>query len=68
MTKVHQIYVKSSQIMEDETFKSEWRYSKPFWNVKVTNENELADFTYFNPKLVVMATSLERSDKGRSAW
>ena len=43
--------------------KSEWRYSKPFWSVKATNENDSANFTYFDPKLVAMATSLEQSEK-----
>jgi len=31
--------------------KSEWRYAKPFWNAKVANENESADFAHFDPKI-----------------
>jgi len=31
--------------------KSEWRYSKPFWNAKATNENESADLARFDPKI-----------------
>ena len=31
--------------------KSEWRYAKPFWNAKTTNENESADFAHFDTKI-----------------
>jgi len=31
--------------------KSEWLYSKSFWNAKATNENKLEDFAYFGSKI-----------------
>jgi len=35
----------------------------PFWNAKATNEGEWADFADLTPELVVMATSVDRSEK-----
>jgi len=62
-TEVQQMLHDVARSWQTNLLKSELRYSTPFRNAKAMNECESADFAHLTVKLVVMATTLERSEK-----